>query len=259
MRTADYCSAEWRQLLEQNQLDSFEALWRVGERGWFEPPNQCRGGWSGVVRTTLADPAHGETGIFVKLQENHVYRSWRTLFRPASTAQREFSNLQQIRAAGVPTLEPVYFAERRVDGKLRAILVTRELFGFQSLDTPRYNPPAGLPRSRRDRLIASIAATVRRLHQHQFQHNCLYPKHLFARETGDGNYEVRLIDLEKAKRRWLQRPIWLRDLGTLHRHAENWSRTDRLRFFLAYREEHRLSVSSRKMLRTLLRHAKPRR
>lgn len=250
--TMEYCSPEWHRLLEHNQLATFDALWQVGSRGWFEPPNSCRGGWSGVVRTTLVDPAHGETGIFVKLQENHVYRAWHNFFRPTATAEREFRNLLHCNAAGVPTLELVYFGQRTVGGRPHAILVTRELAGFQPLDAPNYNPIAGIPRPRRNHLIRNIAETVRRLHQQHFQHNCLYPKHVFVRESGNGEYEVRLIDLEKAKKRWRQKHLWLRDLGTLQRHAEHWSRTDRLRFFLAYRQESRLSDHSRRMLRTLL-------
>ena len=91
------------------------------------------------------------------------------------------------------------------------------------------------------------------MHAYRYQHNCLYPKHIFARLRDDGAAEVRLIDLEKVKWRPARRYAMLRDLGTLYRHVEGWTATDQLRFFLAYRQERRLSNASKRILRKLLR------
>ena len=45
----------------------------------------------------------------------------------------------------------------------------------------------------------------------------------------------------------------MKDLGILHRHTSGCSRTDRLRFFLAYRQETRLSPESKRMLAIITR------
>lgn len=252
MNGNDYVSPEWREALAANGLDAFEHIWPVAEDAWFEPPNQARGGWSGVTRQVLTMPDGSRAGIFVKRQENHVYRSWRHFFRPAATLEREFRNCLHFRELGIPSMEPLYFAERRVDGKLRAILITRELDGYRSLESPEYRPIRQVKREDRNRLIASLAGIIRQMHAHRFQHTCLYPKHLFVKKNCDGSLDARFIDLEKT--RWLpfRRWIALRDLDSLQRHAEGWGRTDRLRFFLAYRQEKRLSPASKRLLGAIL-------
>ena len=101
-------------------------------------------------------------------------------------------------------------------------------------------------------LIGRVATTLRHMHDSRLQHNCLYLKHIFVKEEAGGGVEVRLIDLEKAKWRPIRSLIATRDLYSLYRCAEGWSRTDRLRFFLAYRQEDQLSVGSKTLLRSIV-------
>ncbi len=246
----DYLNPAWREILAFNGLESFEALWERNPDAWFEPPNQRRGGWSGVVRLMLRLPQGGEVGVFIKRQENHFYRDLRHLFFPAATFEREFINLMRFLRLGIPTMEPVFFGQRKVEGNLRAILVTRELAGFEPLDAPRWDPPSKIERRQRKQLINKVAETVRLMHEGHQQHNCLYPKHIFVK-AADNDFQVRLIDLEKVKWRPFKRLLTLRDLSSLQRHARNWSRTDRLRLFLAYRNETTLSEESKEILRNL--------
>lgn len=256
MAIGEYINEDWREILRHNRADTFEHIWELNQEGWFEPPNERRGGWSGVVRHTLALPQGGEVGIFIKRQENHVYRSWLNLFRPVATFEREFRNLQRCRELEIPTLEPVYFGQKMVNGKLRAILATRELAGYQPFDAACYNPISKLDRSRRNKLFQNVAGALRHMHERHIQYNCLYLKHVFIKENADGSVDVRLIDLEKAKWRPFKRLIAIRDLYSLHRRAEGWSNTDRLRLFLAYRQEQSLSEESRKILAAILRRMK---
>ena len=251
--TRDYLSPEWHAALKANRLDSFEQLWPVAEDTWFEPPNHARGGWSGVTRQVLVMPDGSRVWVFVKRQENHIYRSWRHFFRPAATLEREFRNCLHFRKLGIPSMETIYYAERHMDDKLRAILITRELEGYSPLDSAEFRPIRQVERIERDRLIKSLAGIVRQMHMHHLQHTCLYPKHLFVKKNPDDSVDARFIDLEKA--RWLpfRRWIAMRDLDSLHRHAKGWERTDRLRFFLAYRQEKKLSLSSKKLLIAILR------
>ncbi|MCL2636349.1 MAG: lipopolysaccharide kinase InaA family protein [Betaproteobacteria bacterium] len=259
MAIAEYINPAWLPVLRHNRADSFEVLWQANQDGWFEPPNERRGGWSGVVRHVLELPEGGSVGIFIKRQENHSYRSGRNLFRAVATFEREFRNLQRCRALGIATPEPVYFGQRTVNGKVRAILVTRELAGYQPFDAPCYNPITQLDRQRRQRFIQAVSQTLRHMHAQHVQYNCLYLKHIFVREEADGAVDVRLIDMEKAKWRPFKRLIATRDLYSLHRRAEGWSNTDRLRLFLAYREEARLGEESKAILRAILRRMKSKR
>ena len=243
-----YGSEAARRILQENGLVDFEHLWKL-DAGWFEAPNQRRGGWSGVSRYQLKDG----TRIFIKRQQNHSFRSWRHFFRAIPTFTRELSRILGFAAAHIPALDLVYFGQRAQGDDIQSILVTWELAGFRSLDDEAFVPLRNLDKASRQSLINEMATVVRQMHAHRYQHNCLYPKHIFARFKGDGAAEVRLIDLEKVKWRPARRYAMLRDLGTLYRHVEGWTAADQLRFFLAYRQERHLSNASKRILRKILR------
>ena len=240
----DFIADGWRRILDANQLDNFAAIWAL-DIGWFEAPNERRGGWSGVSRCEMELPDGGSTGVFVKRQQDHVYRSLRHPARGMLTFAREFHNLQHYRSLDIPTLEPLYCAVRKMDGHRRAILMTRELSGYVSLADEFPAMP------QRRELIRLLAAAAARLHRHHLQHNCFYPKHVFVGEV-DGSLDIRIIDLEKTKWRLRKTRASLRDLDTLNRHSPGWSRTDRLRFLLAYYQQTRVTARVRKTWNRLL-------
>lgn len=251
MSKVEYISERWRDTLQHNHADSFEALWQLQQDDWFEAPNQRRGGWSGVCKATLSLAESGEANVFIKRQENHFYRSWRRFFQQRPTFEREYRNILAFNKYGIPTVELLYYGHRVVHGKLRAILVTRELEGYRPLSDDGALIFSGMNLTGRMRLFENLAAAMRKMHGKRFQHGCLYPKHLFVKQQPDGSFQSCFIDLEKARRGLSTKSAAVKDLGILHRHTENCSKTDRLRFFLAYRQEKRLSKESKTMLATI--------
>jgi len=229
----DHFPDHWQTILRHNNLDSFDSLWNL-QADWFEPPNQRRGGWSGVSRCDLELPEGGKVGVFLKRQENHITR---TLLQPfgISTFVREIQNILLFKKASIPALEPVYFAVRKVEGDLRAILCSEALDGYEPLENlvKRWSTEGWPDRKNRQRLMEAVASVMSRMHDHKIQHNCFYPKHIFVHFTEEV-VDIRIIDLEKAKVKTLRRFAEFRDLYTLNRHSFGWSRTDRLRFFLIY-------------------------
>jgi hypothetical protein len=230
----EYCSNDWPAMAAAHGLDSFESIWAL-DIGWFEDPNERRGGWSGVSRLEVEYPDGRSEGIFIKRQQNHNTFSWRSPFKGISTFRREFLNLMMLHDVGVPTLDVLYFAERGVADDRRAILVTRELSGYASLeDCMTYWQQHGRPeKAVWQEMIQRVAAVARHMHRHRIQQNCFLPKHVFLGER-HGHMDVRLIDLEKAKRRWRAERALVRDLDTFNRRTPGISSTDRLRFLLAY-------------------------
>lgn len=236
----DYIAADWRDILQHNGLDSFDALWDL-DAGWFEEPNVRRGGWSGVSQAELVLPGGGRAGVFIKRQQDHITRTLAHPLTGVLTFRREFQNLNRLHACGVPTLDVLYFAERKVDGKRRSILITRALTGYRSLeDCIQDWQQAGWPDKRVwHRFITRLAGIARRMHQHRIQHNCFFPKHIFLKDI-DSEPDIRLIDLEKAKHTFSFEQAMLRDLDTLNRRSPGVTVTERLRFLLAYYGERRV-------------------
>ena len=249
----EYYGEGWQEILHHNGLDSFDTLWDLDVE-WFEEPNQRRGGWSGVGRIQLKSPAGEQIGIFLKRQQNHMCKSPRHPIRGILTFAREFKNIRRFQQLNVPALEPVYFSQRQIDGNHQAILLTRELEGFSPMDTPQLLPGKGGPfasiKARR-RLFTKLAAMLRRLHADKLQHSCLYFKHIFVKPIGNDDFEVNLIDLEKARWQPLKGRATFRDLYTLSRHAHGWPLTDYMRFFLIYQQEQHLSPESKRLWREI--------
>lgn len=222
--------------------ENFDFFWNL-DCDWFELPNYRRGGWSGVIQYQL--PVAGEASdVFIKRQENHITRNLRHCIRGIPTFQREYNNIQRLRQHQIPTLEPIFFAAHRT----KAILITKSLTGYQSLEDLS---PEHLSLRERHSLIIEIAKLLRQLHSHHFQHNCLYPKHIFIRQQPD-HWEAKLIDLEKLRKRLFKKQAMVRDFSTLSRHLANaWSTADRMRFFKAYLGETKLSEKSKRTWRQL--------
>jgi len=247
----EFVTEEWRALAAAKGLTDFDAVWQL-EIGWFEEPNKRRGGWSGVSRFESASPESGATAVFVKRQQNHVSRTWRHPLRGITTFRREFENLQWLQDLDIPTLDVLYFAERVHDGDRQAILITRELTGYVSFQDYQLEwLEHGLPEPAVWRkLLYKLADIAQRMHLNHVQHNCLMPKHVFISHL-EGEMDIRVIDLEKAKRSVTVRHALFRDLDTFNRRAPCLSTSDRLRFLLAYCGEKRVNSRVRAIWKRL--------
>ncbi len=237
----NYVAPNWLTALTNQSINNFDTLWAL-DADWFEPPNIRRGGWSGVSRIEVDIPNRGKLGLFLKRQENHRCKTWRHPISGIATLDKEFSNIIKFKKHNIPSLNPVYFAKQMVSGKLQAILITEELTGYRPLSDINISSP-----SNRKKLLQEVASVIHKMHAHNYQHNCLFPKHIFAKQD-NGRWSVRIIDLEKTKHRISKKHVVLRDLGTLHRHAtDRWTLSDRIILLRCYMGEAKLSNSSKKI------------
>lgn len=245
----DFIAAGWDSVLNASGLGGFESLWAL-EAEWFEPPNHRRGGWSGVARIELPGLDGRLTGLFLKRQENHTRRTFRHPLHGEPTFAGEIRNILAMQRAQVPSMEPVYYAQRKRDGKWCVILMTRELLGYRPLDVLTddwYAAGWGDSRQTRLRTISECAAVLSRLHRAGYVHNAMHPKHLFLRVEEHERVEARLIDLEKMRRKPGLTRRTLRDLDSLNRRSRHWSRADRLRFLKAYLGVGHLGADGRRL------------
>lgn len=184
-------------------LNTFAGFWDL-PRHWAEDSNVRRNGWSGAIRHTLTDGEVGRFSMFVKLQENHNYRSPSHLLRWRPTFYRDFLNIRRMEGIGVPTVEPMFYAERRDGDKLQAVLATVMLDGYRELDSVFEDPSLAAPIRRS--ILQRIADAVWLIHCHRLQHNGLSGKHVMIKLGKDDAFDVRILDLEKMRRSW----SWLR-------------------------------------------------
>ena len=226
--------------------DQFE-YWQNLPGEWIEPPNRRRGGSSGVIRH---QPENGPT-LYIKRQEGHLFRSLRyPLGRP--TCLREARALAHFQAVGVRVPVLRFFGLRK-EKLWKGILVTEALpDGFVSLDD-FYRRDSGAASSDLVRLavVASLAATLARLHRQRWQHCSLMTKHLFVRISEPAATEARisaeiaLLDLERARRQPLAMRAARRDLRFLFSHLPYWTESEWRLFDQHYLENFGKEVSYR--------------
>lgn len=164
-------------------------------------------------------------------------RNWLTARRRISCALTDFVPTASLAAHGIPTPKVIAFGrqwgfvfEKRsfvVTEKIPAESLERKLPSF-------FNAPSNPEnlRARRD-FIRRLACFVKTFHETGYRHRDLYFSHVFCGDTGT----FYLIDLARTfKPLLLARRYRLKDIAQLYYSApaEYFSKTDRLRFLLAY-------------------------
>ena len=197
---------------------NFCQWWRM-EGAWVEAPNIRRAGESGVQYIT--DNEQGP--LYLKRQIGHLYRSLRyPMGRP--TVHREILAYRAFAKLGVRVPDLVFGEVQKKQGEWQALLITRELEGFTSLDRwyEEQNPSISLRRS----AMEQIAQMMSKLHRNHWQHGCCYPKHVFIRASAEQQVEVALIDMEKSRRKLHLSSKPHKDLYQLFTHRGNIPKSD---------------------------------
>lgn len=189
----------------------------------------------------------------------YVKRYWgagkglrRYLGRPRVKA--EWQNLKLFAKWGIPTAPIVaHGLERRAGAFVRGALVTRELENTRDMadmagqDDARLNDPRWVAE-----VSHQLAKYTRTLHDHHFTHNDLKWRNLLVNDKA----ELFFIDCPTGSFWWgpLLRYRIVKDLACLDKVAKyHLSRTQRLRFYLQYRQRSRLSRGDKQRVRQILR------
>ncbi len=198
----------------------FDGWWSVrGES--VEPANVRRDGESGVERITT--PSLGM--LYIKRQRNHLFRSLRYPFGLPTVMREKFAT-DALQKLGIKTPEIVFAEVRKVDGDWQAILVTKALDGYVDLEAwYRAGGKERIGETQHQKLLQKLGRVLGVMHGKQWQHTCLYPKHIFLTAGSvESTPEVALLDLEKARRKCIKGHAARRDLDQLYRHSRKlWS------------------------------------
>ncbi len=238
MTNRNFLMPEYQPLFEQAGYSDFESLWTCTDE-WFEPPNYRRKGWSGVSLLEIA--GSNEAPFFIKRQENHNTPTLLHPFNGVPTYQREMESIQRFHQLDIPTLDIVYYNERKVEGKHQAILISRALDGYQNLHEWKEKASEGEVTI----ALLKLAEAVRHMHDQGQCHMCLYTTHVFVRyfskqdeQVKSGQFkagpDIRFIDLEKARYQMIPEVRRFKDLECLFRHFFNFTRAQAEEFLDHY-------------------------
>jgi len=163
------------------------------------------------------------------------------LFSFGRRSFQELSLTEEIRSAGIPTIQPIGAIHQTVVPFLyRAYLLSLKI--SNAMDLVRYLKEIYAPFSteslfRKRKMIKAAGALLRQFHQSGFYHRDLQLKNLLV--AGD---QILIIDFDRSCRKaTISIPQRMRNLLRLNRSVDKWKRsglpitkTDRWRFFLAY-------------------------
>jgi heptose I phosphotransferase len=194
-----------------------------------------------------------ERAFYLKRNRLHPLELLKQLSRcklPPRGALQEWAAIQAVAGAGISTVKPVAFGERTYLGvETASFTVTEELYGARPLDELMLEKfePLDNHHGKRE-LIKKVAKLARRLHNAGMNHQDFYLNHLFLDEKG----VLSLLDLQRIQSRdCIPQRFLIKDLAQLAFSARRFptiSRSDHLRFLLAYRGEQRMSQGSRQLL-----------
>lgn len=219
----DFMNPAIADLLKQHQLDSFTALWDL-ELDAVDEANTGRGGWSSVAKLEL-----GEQRFYLKRQINYLTH---TLHKPLGepTFSREMRNILRYQRLGIPALSAAFFAQRKVAGEQRAILMTHALEGWQDLEHWQQQW-SRLSNEQQQSIVQACAKLAKTVHDAGQVHGCFYPKHIFLQEQEAG-FTAQLIDLEKTRPLLLRRRDRIKDLEPLFRRSKQVWGPEHMQLFL---------------------------
>jgi heptosyltransferase-2 len=216
-------------------------------------------------------PAHSAPhGMFLKKHHERGLSHWvrANVLRatPATPGRDEAEIAARLAKAGIPAMSVVAFGERlHRSGLLESFAISEELAGYTQLDDylidrfPAWNSPASTRPSRDrdlDRLLRPVAEVAGRFHRQGYNHRDLYCCHFFIREAHSGEFDVRLIDLQRVQHRTRLRRRWIvKDLAQLAYSTphDRVSCSRKLAFFKAYLGVDKLRPEDKRLARRVLR------
>lgn len=165
----------------------------------------------------------------------------------------EWQSLRHFVRWGVPTVPVVAYGLERKNGLFaRGALITREVVDTEDLALLARRQDARLQdRHWVEHISQQLARATRILHEHRFTHNDLKWRNLLV----NGQGELFLIDCPSGSfwwGPWLRQRI-VKDLACLDKVAKHQlSRSQRLRFYLHYRQCSGLQAADKPMIRQVL-------
>jgi hypothetical protein len=183
--------------------------------------------------------------------------NWISHRRRAATADYDWLASEELDRAGVWTAQIIaYGAQWHRGFEKRSFVLIREITEAKPLEEELplcfRKSNVGQSQRLRQRFVKNIADFIRRFHDTGYRHRDLYLSHVFYDRHG----EFHLIDLQRVFKPLLfNKRFLIKDLAQLYFScpAEYIFQTDRLRFYLRYRNQQKITDKDKIFINRLLR------
>jgi serine/threonine protein kinase len=187
-------------------------------------------------------------------------RNWLACRKRISCGFFDFEQANKLAAAGINTPKTISYGQQwGIFFEKRSFIVTEKIPDAESLERklPDYfnaAPTAENLKLRRN-FIAQLASFVKKFHETNYRHRDLYLSHIFYADSG----ELYLIDLARVFKPFvLRRRFRIKDITQLYYSAaaRYFSKTDRLRFYLGYTSQNKLTRKDKIFIRKVMNKAR---
>lgn len=182
-------------------------------------------------------------------------KNWLNGRKRRSNSMIELAPIVKLAALGMGVPRPVAHGQTWHGlFEWRSFLVTEKIPNAQSLEKQLpecFESSSWSHMKQRRAFIQELAQFVRRFHDLGYRHRDLYLSHIFRDTAG----QLFLIDLARAfQPGLLKRRFQIKDLAQLNFSLPGYafSRTDRLRLYLAYRQQEKLNTQDKSFIKKLL-------
>jgi len=202
----------------------------------------------------------GATTVFLKRYDRPPVsvqlKNWLSARGKRSCALLEFSAARRLTAFGINTPKTICYGERWAGlFEKRSFSITEKIPDAESLERKLPDYFTGKVTSEHLKLrryfIARLADFIKTFHETNYRHRDLYFAHIFY--SDDGRFY--LIDLARAfEPIILSRRFQVKDIAQIHYSApgRNFSKTDRLRFYLRYVGRGKLTSEDKMFIRKVV-------
>jgi Lipopolysaccharide kinase (Kdo/WaaP) family len=254
-----YVDPDYRAALDKLGLTSLEAVFSFDAAKNLNKKNLAS--FRSRLQFDIDAPGSSQpTTVFLKRYDAPPamaqLRNWLAARGRKSCAMHEYASMSELTTAGIATPKPICCGEHwNVLFEKRSFIVTLKIPDAEAIERKLpgcFNVPATTENLKRRReFVVQLARFIKKFHETGYRHRDLYFSHIFYSD-GDGFF---LIDLARAFRPVvLARRFQIKDLAQVYYSApgRHFSRTDRLRFYLAYAGRSRLTHRDKGFLREVI-------
>ncbi len=187
-------------------------------------------------------------------------KNWLTTHSRKSCSFHEFETAETLALAGVNTPKTVAYGQQwGTIFEKRSFIFTEKIPDAEALERklPDYFQGRATIENLKLRrnFIARLASFIKKFHETNYRHRDLYLSHIFYSENGN----FYLIDLARVFLPIiLSQRYWIKDIAQIYYSApgKHFSRTDRVRFFLNYTRQSKLTSADKIFIRKVINKAK---